>query len=83
MTSEEIYGKLEPIIRIYLPEDVSATQIKKSSDLTRELNINSSHLVDIVLDIEDVFDIEFKNEDMEKLRNVNDAIFLIQQKVSK
>lgn len=81
MTSEEIYIKLEPIIRTYLPEDVSAKEISLSSDLTRELNINSAHLVDIVLDIEDVFNIEFNNEDMEGLRNVNDAIALIQQKV--
>ena len=82
MTSEEIYSKLEPIIKTYLPEDVSAKEISRKSDLTRELNINSAHLVDIVLDIEDVFNIEFKNEDMERLRNVNDAISLIQQKTS-
>lgn len=82
MTSEEIYGKLKPIIKTYLPDDVRTEDINKSSDLTRELNINSSHLVDIVLDIEDVFDIEFNNEDMEQLRNVNDAISLIQQKMS-
>ncbi len=82
MTSEEIYTKLEPIIKTYLPEDVSAKEISRKSDLTRELNINSAHLVDIILDIEDVFNIEFKNEDMEQLRNVNDAISLIQQKTS-
>ncbi len=82
MTSEEIYIKLEPIIKTYLPEDVSASDINRDSDLTRELNINSAHLVDIILDIEDVFNIEFKNEDMEKMRNVNDAISLIQQKTS-
>jgi len=82
MTSEEIYAKLEPIIKNYLPEDVDAKEINKSSDLTRELNINSAHLVDIVLDMEDVFDIEFKNEDMEQLRSVNDAISLIQLKIS-
>ena len=82
MTSEEIYSKLEPIIKTYLPEDVSAKEVNRESDLTRELNINSAHLVDIVLDIEDVFNIEFKNEDMERLRNVNDAISLIQQKTS-
>lgn len=82
MTSEEIYTKLEPIIKTYLPEDVSAKEINRKSDLTRELNINSAHLVDIILDIEDIFNIEFKNEDMEQLRNVNDAISLIQQKTS-
>ena len=82
MTSEEIYTKLEPIIKTYLPEDVSAKEISRNSDLTRELNINSAHLVDIILDIEDLFNIEFKNEDMEQLRNVNDVISLIQQKTS-
>ncbi|SRX73785.1 acyl carrier protein [Aequorivita antarctica] len=82
MTSEEIFALLEPIIKTYLPEDVSAKEINHESDLTRELNINSAHLVDIILDIEDVFNIEFKNEDMEKLRNVNDVTFLIQQKIS-
>ncbi len=80
MTSEEIFKQLEPIIKTYLPEDVSASEINLNSDLTRKLNINSAHLVDIILDIEDAFDIEFKNDDMEKLRNVNDAISLIQQK---
>lgn len=82
MTSEEIYIKLEPIIKTYLPEDVTAKEININSDLTRELNINSAHLVDIVLDIEDVFDIEFKNEDMENLRSIKDAISLIQAKIS-
>ena len=82
MTSEEIYVQIQPIIKAYLPEDVSAEDINPDSDLTRELNINSAHLVDIILDIEDAFNIEFKNEDMEKLRNVNDAILLIQQKIS-
>lgn len=80
MTSEEIYAKLKPIIKTYLPEDVSEIEINGNSDLTRELNINSAHLVDIVLDIEDVFEIEFKNEDMENLRSINDAVALIKLK---
>lgn len=80
MSSEEIYSRLEPIIKTYLPDDVSEKDININSDLTRELNINSAHLVDIVLDIEDAFDIEFKNEDMEKLRSITDAISLIKLK---
>ncbi|OAD92410.1 acyl carrier protein [Aequorivita soesokkakensis] len=80
MTSEEIYSQLQPIITTYLPEDVSINEINIESDLTRELNINSAHLVDIILDIEDAFNIEFKNDDIEKLRTVNDAVSLIKQK---
>lgn len=80
MTKENIYAKLKPIIKNYLPEDVSKMEISRESDLTKELNINSAHLIDIVLDVEDVFDIEIKNEDLEKLRNLNDVINLIKQK---
>ncbi len=82
MTSNDIYATLEPIIKTYLPEDIDASEINPKSDLTKELNINSAHLVDIILDIEDAFDIEFKNDDMEKLRTVNDTIDIIQQKIS-
>jgi acyl carrier protein len=81
MTSEEIYDKLQPIIATYLPEDVSAENINKDADLTRELNINSAHLVDVVLDVEDVFDIELSNNDLESLRTVNDAIAIISDKL--
>ena len=81
MTNEEIYAKLIPIVSAYLPEDVTPDAIKGDSDLTRELNINSAHLVDVVLDAEDAFDVEFANEDMESLRTLNDAVAIIQKKI--
>ncbi|MBA3987004.1 MAG: acyl carrier protein [Flavobacteriales bacterium] len=80
MTEKEIYNKLENIINDYLPEDVSKENINPDSDLTKELNINSSHLVDIVLDVEDVFNIALSNDDMEQLRTVKDAVRIIQAK---
>ncbi len=80
MTEKEIYTKLETIIRDYLPEDVSIESIKPESDLTKELNINSSHLVDIVLDVEDAFNIALSNEDMEQLRTVGDTVRIIESK---
>tara|TARA_R110000772_G_scaffold111388_3_gene215220 strand:+ start:101 stop:349 length:249 start_codon:yes stop_codon:yes gene_type:complete len=82
MTSEEILAKLKPIIAIYLPEDVSVSAIEENSSLTGELNINSAHLVDIVLDVEDAFDIEFANQDMEALHTVKNAIEIIQEKIT-
>ena len=82
MTSEEIYQKLLPIIVLYLPEDVPVTDVKLTSDLTGELNINSAHLVDVVLDVEDTFDIEFANADMESLRTVEDAVTIIHRKLN-
>ncbi|GHC50418.1 acyl carrier protein [Ulvibacter litoralis] len=82
MTSEEIFDQLVPIITLYLPDDVSPDEIQLKSDLTGELNINSAHLVDIVLDVEDTFSIVFANEDMEQLHTVQDAITIIQKKIT-
>jgi acyl carrier protein len=82
MSSEEIYNQLLPIIATYLPEDVSVNSINQDSDLTKDLNINSAYLVDVVLDVEDTYNVEFTNQDMEKLRTVNDAIEIIQNKIS-
>ncbi|NND87762.1 MAG: acyl carrier protein [Flavobacteriaceae bacterium] len=80
MTNEEIYDRLLPIVSTYLPEDVSVEVVSPKSDLTGDLNINSAHLVDIVLDVEDEFDMEFANEDMESLVRLEDAVRIIQSK---
>lgn len=82
MSSQEIFNQLVPIITMYLPDDVSPEDIQLESDLTAELNINSAHLVDIVLDVEDTFSIVFANEDMETLHTVQDAITIIQKKTT-
>ena len=81
MTTEQIYAKLLPIVKTYLPEDVSEEEVSPDKDLTGELNINSAHLVDVVLDVEDEFDVAFENTDMENLRTINDAIAIIKEKL--
>jgi len=82
MTKEERYQKLKELITIYLPEDVSADSITPVSDFTGELNINSANLVDIVLDVEDAFDIRLENEDMDQMQTVQNALDIIDAKLS-
>ncbi|WP_396635307.1 acyl carrier protein [Maribacter sp. R86514] len=81
MFKEEKYQKLKEIIKIYLPEDVAITDIEQESHFMNDLNINSANLVDIVLDVEDAFDIRLENEDMEKMQTVNDAMAIIDTKL--
>lgn len=79
---EEQYQKLRAIIQTYLPDDVPADAVSMESHLTQELNINSAHLVDIVLDVEDAFDIILENEDMDEMQTVEDALRIITQKIA-
>ncbi|RLD26808.1 MAG: acyl carrier protein [Bacteroidetes bacterium] len=82
MTKEDIYTQLKNIIKIYLPEDVSVDNIGPESHLIDELNINSSHLIDVVLDVEDAFDIEIKDNELESMDTVSSAIGIIQKKIN-
>lgn len=82
MQQKEKYQKLKDIIKIYLPEDVSITDINEDSHFMNNLNINSANLVDIVLDVEDAFDIRLENEDMDNMQTVNDAMAIIDSKLN-
>jgi len=82
MQKEEKYQKLKNIIKVYLPEDVAFSDISEHSHLMNDLNINSANLVDIVLDVEDAFDIRLENEDMENMQTVNDAVAIIDAKLN-
>lgn len=79
---EERYQKLKEIVQTYLPDDVSAEAIQLESNFTQELNINSANLVDIVLDVEDAFDIMLENEDMDGMQTVKDALQIIDHKIT-
>ncbi|WP_420601822.1 acyl carrier protein [Flagellimonas sp.] len=79
---EERYQKLKEIVRTYLPDDVSVEAIQLESNFTQELNINSANLVDIVLDVEDTFDIMLENEDMDGMQTVADALKIIDTKIA-
>jgi len=82
MQDDAKYNTLTAIIKIYLPEDVTVTDIKPESNFISELNINSANLVDIVLDVEDAFDIRLENEDMDQMQTVKDAMTIIDKKLA-
>ena len=81
MNEETKYNKLKDIIKVYLPEDVSVDAITLESNFISELNINSANLVDIVLDVEDEFDIMLENDDMDQMQTVKDALSIIDAKL--
>ncbi len=81
MTKEDRYTQLKTIISPYLPEDVPADAVKPESNFIKDLNINSANLVDIVLDVEDAFNITLENEDMDSMQTVQDALNIIDSMV--
>ena len=66
MTSEAIQERLKTIVKPYINNQENFEKLSKESDFINDLEINSANLVDIVLDVEDEFDIRIENDDMKK-----------------
>ena len=55
--------------------------LTEDTDFVKDLKINSANLVDIILDIEDAFDIRLENEDMEQMLDVKSAMSIVKSKL--
>ncbi len=80
MNQESVKTDLLEIIKPYLPEDVQISEVSEEKHLINDLRINSAHIVDIVLDIEDKFDIMIDDDAIGEMNTVKDSIDVVLQK---
>jgi acyl carrier protein len=82
MTKQEITEKLKTIIKPYIKNQNAFDNLSEATDFITDLQINSANLVDVILDIEEVFDVVIDNESMEKMLDVKSALEIIETKLS-
>ncbi len=80
MNREEVIEKLKEIIEPYVQNKEAFANVSEETDLLTDLKVNSAHLVDIVLDAEEAFDIEIDDDSAEKMLTVKDAVNIILEK---
>ena len=83
ITNEQMINDLKDIVKPYIQNQVAFDNLTADTDFINDLKINSANLVDVVLDIEDKFDIEIDNESMDKMLNVKAAVEIIATKLAK
>ena len=81
MTREELIHRLKKIVKPYAQDLEAFNNLSEETDFIKDLKINSANLVDVILDIEDEFDIEIDNDSMEKMLSVKAAIEIIESKL--
>lgn len=81
MKKEQLIAKLKPIIEPYIQDEEAFKNLTEDTDFVKDLKINSANLVDIILDIEDEFDIRLENEDMEQMLDVKSAMSIVTSKI--
>ncbi|PQJ76219.1 acyl carrier protein [Polaribacter gangjinensis] len=82
MNKEELISKLKTIVKPYIQDEEAFANLSENTDFIKDLKINSANLVDVILDVEDEFDIEIDNEAMEKMLSVKAAMEIIEAKLA-
>ncbi|WP_296866860.1 acyl carrier protein [Thermovirga sp.] len=79
MRMEEITARLKEIVMDRL--DVEEDQIKPEASFVEDLGADSLDIVELIMGIEEEFDIEIPDEDAEKLTTVGEAMEYIKNKL--
>lgn len=82
MDRQELIERLKVIIKPFATNTEAYNNLTEETDFIKDLNINSANLVDIVLDIEENFDIVIDNTDMERMLDVKTAVEIIETKLA-
>ena len=73
-----VFEKVAKILAEQL--DVDVDEIKLTTDMVDDLGADSLDIVDLVMTMEDEFDIEIPDEDVEGVRTVGDLVKYLEDK---
>ncbi len=82
MNKEQTIAELKALIKPYVTNIEALEVLTEDTDFIADLKINSANLVDVVLDIEEKYDIIIDNESMEKMLTVKAAMAIIEDKLA-
>ena len=74
-----VFEKVKEILCDQL--DVDAKDVTMEASITEDLGADSLDLVDLVMSLEDEFDIEVPDEEVESIKTVGDIVRYIEQSV--
>ena len=78
--SQEILTKVKSIVSEQL--SVDASEVKSEANVANDLGADSLDTVELVMALEEEFDIEIPDEDAEKITTVEEAVEYINNKVA-
>ncbi len=77
-SAEEISSKIKGIIAEQL--GVSLEEVKETASFIDDLGADSLDIVELIMALEEEFEVEIPDEDAEKIQSVGDAIKFVQAK---
>ena len=81
MNKQETIEKLKSIVKPYIKNQEAFDNLTEITDFITDLQINSANLVDVILDIEEEFNIVIDNQSMERMLDIKSAMEIIETKL--
>ncbi len=78
--NHDIYKRLAEILKKYMMDKSLIETMTDETLILKDLKINSARIIDIILDIEDEFEIEIDDTAMEEILRIKDIINVIKRK---
>jgi acyl carrier protein len=82
MERTQTFEKVLHIVKPFCKNEEAVKNVNENSRFLEDLNVNSARLVDIVLAMEDEFNIEVDDESADGIRTMGDAVNLILKKMN-
>ena len=82
MDRRAILEELKKVLEPYVENKELLRNINEQTDLVKDLKINSSNLVDVIIDAEAKYNIEIDMDSSEKMVDVKSCIDVIAEKMS-
>ncbi len=77
MDQKQVFDDVVAILKPFVKNPDALATVAMETSILKDLKVNSARLVDVVLEIEDKFGIEVKDEEADKVKTVGDAVTLI------
>ena len=82
MDNKALIESLKDIVQPYVQDAEAFEQLSEDTRFMEDLKINSANLVDIILDVEDAFDIIIPDDAMDQMLTVKAAMDIIKEKIA-
>jgi acyl carrier protein len=82
MKTENLISKLKTIVKPYTQNEEALGNLSEDTDFIKDLEINSANLIDVILDVEQEFNIVIDDESIGKMTTVKSAIDIIKTKIN-
>jgi acyl carrier protein len=81
MTENELFDKVVKIIKPFAKNQEALASVSKETKILEDLKVNSARLVDVILEMENEFNIELADEDADEVHSIGDAVRVISGKL--